>query len=128
MRVGSDDGDLGLPGDLMIRISDEAVEAAAQTFAEARSQAWLTYSDETRADLVASWKPTARAALEAALPHIEGATPAIDREALVRLAERWAGMDTPGLSAPSNQEWATGVDQGYSNAAAELLALIGDAS
>ena len=34
-------------------------------------------------------------------------------------------MDTPGLSQPSNQEWASGVDQGYSNAAAELLRVLG---
>lgn len=58
----------------------------------------------------------------------EGATPAIDREALRRLAEGWTDLDTPGLAQPANQDWASGVDQGYSNAAAELLALIEGAS
>lgn len=48
------------------------------------------------------------------------------RDALERLAEKWTGMDTPGLSLPRNQDWATGVDQGYSSAAAELLGTLAD--
>src|SRR5690242_17738261 len=115
-----------------MKVTDEAVETVAEYLAEVHSgRLWHLHTSDTRALLIENYRPTARNALQSALPHMtegnEAATPAIDREALERLAERWASMDTPGLSAPANQEWATGVDQGYSNAAAELLALIGGA-
>lgn len=51
-----------------IKISDEAVQRGGWIIAEHRSQAWLTYSDETRAAIARSWEPTARAVLEAAAP------------------------------------------------------------
>lgn len=51
-----------------VEIPDEAVSKAAWVFSEQKSRAWLTFSDETRAAIARSWEPTARAALEAALP------------------------------------------------------------
>jgi len=46
------------------------------------------------------------------------------RDALIRLTTKWDDMDTPGLASPENQEWAKGVDNGYSIAASELRDLL----
>jgi hypothetical protein len=71
-----------------------------------------------------TWEAAAKALFDLGAVREAAVPQPVDREALERLAEKWATMDTPGLSSPSNQDWAQGVDQGYSNAAAELLALL----
>jgi hypothetical protein len=64
----------------MTRITDEAVEAAAKAIFDDEWRpgdwTWDQYGSDSR------YHYRARTALDAALPHLEGATPAIDREAL----------------------------------------------
>ena len=59
------------------KVADEAVRAGSWIIAEHRPRSWLVYSDEVRASLARSWEPTARAVLEAALPHLACSCPHI---------------------------------------------------
>ena len=67
----------------MTRITDEAVEAAAKVILVA-----ATGPDNLSPVAIRGYSPLARATLVAALPHLEGATPAIDREALIEAGAR----------------------------------------
>jgi hypothetical protein len=63
----------------MTRITNEAVEAGVAAALE-RNYGGLAADSTTQALM----RDDIRVALEAALPHLEGATPAIDREALAQ--------------------------------------------
>jgi hypothetical protein len=88
----------------MTRITDEAVEAMCD----------LTYHGR---QITA---PHARWLLEAVLPHLEGATPAIDREALEQLFEKHGVYETTYISTER-------VESSRRILAAAVLALIGGA-
>lgn len=114
---------------------------------------WSAAAKQLVAERRDKLRPDARAAVAAALPYLVPAglcacgkpathvnadpddadwacrVPAGDgglREALERLAEKWDGMDTRALSAPSNQDWAQGVDSAYDTAASELRGTLSD--
>jgi hypothetical protein len=89
-----------------MKLTDEAVEAAARVIAEGNSRAWLTYSGETRTAIARSWEPTARAAITTAFHHLtdDGAadTPPADTGVRSTQAAESATPVGAGTVAPSS--------------------------
>lgn len=98
-----------------IVVTDEAVEKARRA-----------YSDACKDGRHPNGADRFRALLEAAAPLLQVRGGGGLRDALERLAVKWEGVDTPGLSAPSNQDWAKGVDAGYDQAADDLRGTLAD--
>jgi hypothetical protein len=101
-----------------MKVTDEAVEAVSVSLI---GEAWATFDEGLRNTL----RGIHREALEAALPHLEGATPAIDREAIAK-----ALFDHDNRNPLVHRDWSRAMKlerADYLGRADAVLALIGSA-
>lgn len=105
-----------------MKITNEAVEAASMSLI---GPAWATFDEDLRNIL----RGIHREALLAALPHLEGATPAIDRGALVALmnAHPIEAFNGSQVVCECNLTWVTNAEY-RAHLADTMLALIGGQS
>jgi hypothetical protein len=104
-----------------VKLTDEAVEAAAKAHHH-ELYPWVLW-ENLKPESREYYRDEVRAPLAAALPHLEGATPAIDREMLAAAAHKHYCV-TPNEPTHEPDE----IDYDKADEILEILALIGGAS